>query len=169
MVNDQIWKHSQKQTFESLSKSRFERFCKYKILWMTSCQDIEIKKKKVNFYVTLLLYFFVFVIHLITMGITTTISMMSSSMSVFLEQKCIWCLWRVWWWRVTFLLKIILDLIIFYFNFHLKEYSQMKWILAFLEITKNIYYLFIYLFIYLLSQGHTSRTKNHTSRKERII
>lgn len=56
---------------------------------MTSCQDIEIKKKKVNFYVTLLLYFFVFVIHLITMEITTTISMMSSSMSVFLEQKCI--------------------------------------------------------------------------------
>ena len=136
-------------------KSRFERFCKYKILWMTSCQDIEIKKKKVNFYVTVLLYFFVFVIHLITLEITTTTSMMSSSMSVFLEQKCIWCLWRVWWLRVTFLLKIILDLIIFYFNFHFKECSQMKWILAFLEITKN------YLFIYLLSQGHTSRKKSY--------
>ena len=58
----------------------------------------------------------------------------------------IWYFLQVWWWQITFVLKVILDLIIFYFAFHFKECS--KWL--FLAILENIKKIRKFIYIYQL-------------------
>ena len=58
-----------------------------------------------------------------------------------------WCSLRAWWWRIQFLLKIILDLIIFYFSFRFKQCSQSSTFWYF-------YKLLTVSFIFSLNQLH---------------
>ena len=96
-------------------------------------------RKEISCY--LIFLFFRFVIHLITLEITTITSITSPSMSIRSRTEIHLMFLAGLMVKDTFLFKIILDLIIFYINFHLKECSERG---DFCKLTRTVSFIYIF-------------------------
>ena len=111
-------------------------------------------------------FFFRFVIHLITLEITTITSITSPSMSIRSRTEIHLMFLAGLMVKDTFLFKIILDLIIFYINFHLKECSErgdfckLSRTVSFIYIFNRLHSFSLYTAIYLLIKKLQLKTCN---------